>query len=130
MICKIVKLSNGDTVIGSITEETKVYIEIHRPMRVVVTPKTMNGVANVFQLSMMKWDPLMNYNIPARVFKHSIVSVSEPTLDVGDSYVELYEHMEKNGEANSIDLEDEIELEEDSPSEDSIICVANTLTIH
>ena len=86
MICKILKLSNGDTLVGNIVEETKGFIEVHRPMRVVVLSKG----EHMYSLSLTKWDPLMNFSIPARIFKQTIVSVSEATTDIIKIYGQAY----------------------------------------
>ena len=105
MICKILKLASGDTVIGNIVEESTGYIEIHRPMRVVIVPRVLEE--NTFHMSMMKWDPLMNFSLNSRIFKQSIVSVSEATAEIVRVYGETYKEFE------SID-NSEIEIQSDS----------------
>ena len=102
MLCKVLKLTNGDTLIGNIVEESRGFIEINRPMRVVLVPK-MDG-EHLYNLSMMKWDPLMNFNIPARIFKQSIVSVSEATPEIIRIYSEAYTEFES-------EEEDDIEIQ-------------------
>ena len=92
MLCKILKLTSGDTVIGNVVEESRGYIEVHRPMRVVIVPKVLEE--NTFHMSMMKWDPLINFTLNSRIFKQSIVSVSEATDDVLEVYTELYNQFE------------------------------------
>jgi len=77
MLCKVLKLTNGDTLIGNIVEESRSYIEVHRPMKVNIVLK--NADDDTFSLSMMKWDLLTNFDLPSRIFKQSIVSVSEAT---------------------------------------------------
>jgi len=104
MLCKVLKLTSGDTVIGNIVEESKSFIEIHRPMRVVIVPKALEE--NTFHLSMMKWDPLMNFTIPSRIFKQSIVSVSEATNDVLEVYTELYNQFEAGEHEENVVLKD------------------------
>jgi len=136
MICKILKLASGDTVIGNIVEESRSYIEIHRPMRVVIIPRALEE--NTFHMSMMKWDPLMNFTLNSRIFKQSIVSVSEATDDVLQVYTELYnqfdagEHEEniimgnRNGESD-----DEEKATEEIRGMKTLTNVsANTHTIH
>ena len=104
MICKILKLSNGDTLVGNVVEETKGFIEVHRPMRVVVLSKG----EHMYSLSLTKWDPLMNFSIPARIFKQTIVSVSEATTDViriyGQAYTEFDDEAEI-GDDNEVESE-------------------------
>jgi len=143
MLCKIIKLTSGDTVIGNIVEESKGFIEIHRPMRVVIVPKVLEE--NTFHMSMMKWDPLINFTIPSRIFKQSIVSVSEATDDVLEVYTELYNQFEDGEQEENIVLQNRNKafdtLNEEFDSEEKVreeiermrslaIVCANTQTIH
>ena len=104
MLCKVLKLTNGDTLIGNVVEESRGYIEVHRPMRVVLVPRISDD--HTFSLSMMKWDPLTNFDLPSRIFKQSIVSVSEATSEIIRVYGEAYKEFE------SSDV-DEIEIQPD-----------------
>ena len=104
MLCKVLKLTNGDTLIGNVVEESRSYIEVHRPMRVVLVPRVSDE--HSFSLSMMKWDPLTNFDLPSRIFKQSIVSVSEATSEIIRVYGEAYKEFE------SSDV-DEIEIQPD-----------------
>jgi len=104
MLCKVLKLTNGDTLIGNVVEESRGFIEVHRPMRVVLVPKTADD--HTFSLSMMKWDPLTNFDLPSRIFKQSIVSVSEATSEIIRVYGQAYKEFESSEE-------DEIEIQPD-----------------
>ena len=104
MLCKVLKLTNGDTLIGNVVEESRGYIEVHRPMRVVLVPRISDN--HTFSLSMMKWDPLTNFDLPSRIFKQSIVSVSEATSEIIRVYGQAYKEFESSEE-------DEIEIEPD-----------------
>ena len=104
MLCKVLKLTNGDTLIGNVVEESRGYIEVHRPMRVVLVPRISDD--HTFSLSMMKWDPLTNFDLPSRIFKQSIVSVSEATSEIVRVYGEAYREFESSEE-------DEIEIQPD-----------------
>jgi hypothetical protein len=104
MLCKVLKLTNGDTIIGNVVEESRGYIEVHRPMRVVLVPRISDE--HTFSLSMMKWDPLTNFDLPSRIFKQSIVSVSEATSEIIRVYSEAYKEFESSEE-------DEIEIQPD-----------------
>jgi len=108
MLCKVLKLTNGDTLIGNVVEESRGFIEVHRPMRVVVVPKD----DYMYSLSLTKWDPLMNFSIPARIFKQSIVSVSEATTEIVRVYGEAYNEFDSDNEP------DDDEIDNESPSED------------
>jgi hypothetical protein len=104
MLCKVLKLTNGDTLIGNVVEESRGYIEVHRPMRVILVPRISDN--HSFSLSMMKWDPLTNFDLPSRIFKQSIVSVSEATSEIIRVYGQAYKEFESSEE-------DEIEIEPD-----------------
>ena len=104
MLCKVLKLTNGDTLIGNVVEESRGYIEVHRPMRVVLVPRVSDS--HSYSLSMMKWDPLTNFDLPSRIFKQSIVSVSEATSEIVRVYGEAYKEFESSEE-------DEIEIQPD-----------------
>jgi len=136
MLCKILKLSSGDTVIGNVVEESRGYIEVHRPMRVVIIPRALEE--NTFHMSMMKWDPLMNFSLNTRIFKQSIVSVSEATDDVLEVYIELYNQFETGEHQENIVMRnrnEESDSEEETIEETKRIKTlanvsANTHTIH
>ena len=136
MLCKILKLSSGDTVIGNVVEERIGFIEVHRPMRVVIVPRALEE--NTFHMSMMKWDPLMNFTFPSRIFKQNIVSVSEATDDVLEVYTELYNQFDAGEHEENIVMQnrnEESDSEEKTPEEVKRIkglvgVSANTHTIH
>jgi hypothetical protein len=122
MLCKVLKLTNGDTLIGNVVEESRGYIEVHRPMRVVLVPRISDN--HTFSLSMMKWDPLTNFDLPSRIFKQSIVSVSEATSEIIRVYGEAYKEFESSEE-------DEIEIQPDdrmSEIKEEIDRLRSTLT--
>ncbi len=81
-ICKVFKLSNGETIICIVTKETPSYIEVEGPFRLnmIYTP---HGTVN---LAIMKWDHTMNYDQPIRVYKNSIVAVADPDVDMYRNY--------------------------------------------
>mgnify|MGYP000306302995 CR=1 FL=1 len=116
MLCKILKLTSGDTVIGNVVEESRGYIEVHRPMRVVIVPKVLEE--NTFHMSMMKWDPLINFTLNSRIFKQSIVSVSEATDDVLEVYTELYNQFEAGEHEENIVMQNRNQESEEFDTED------------
>ena len=122
MLCKVLKLTNGDTLIGNVVEESRGYIEVHRPMRVVLVPRVSDE--HSFSLSMMKWDPLTNFDLPSRIFKQSIVSVSEATSEIIRVYGEAYKEFESSED-------DEIEIQPDdrmSEIKEEIVKMRATMT--
>jgi hypothetical protein len=136
MLCKVLKLTSGDTVIGNVVEESIGYIEVHRPMRVVIIPKALEE--NEFHMSMMKWDPLINFSLNSRIFKQSIVSVSEATDDVLEVYVELYNQFEAGEHEENIVMRDRNEesdseketIEETKRMKELVKIFANTHILH
>lgn len=95
IIHKIFKLSNGETVVGSVIKETVSYIEIENPLR-FVTYMTNSGNLNI---SILKWDPTFDTKYPVRIFKTSIVACAEPTQSIIKNYNEIIhagEHLSDN----------------------------------
>jgi hypothetical protein len=84
-ICKVFKLSNGETIIALLTKETPSYIEIEKPFKLV---GIVNSQGNL-NLGIYKWDYTIDYRYPTRVFKNGIVSVSEPTKNMMTTYLEM-----------------------------------------
>jgi hypothetical protein len=86
MFIKVFRMSTGESIIASVVEETKEYIDLYRPIKLYFAPKGETSVG----VMMMKWDYIVNFEHPTRVFKNSIVSVAEPTENFKDSYMEFY----------------------------------------
>lgn len=101
MFNKILKLSNGDTVIADISEETKTYIDLMRPIKILSVQKQDGNLQVLF----MRWDHAMDFEKPVRVFKSAIVSVGEPTNEYIKSYKDIYEDYE-----NKDDVSEETEM--------------------
>lgn len=106
LICKVFKFSSGESIICMVTKETPSYIEVEMPYRLnmVYTP---HGTVN---LAIIKWDHALDYDLPIRVYKTSIVAVGDPDKEMyyhysglinskpGDEEVEVSE--EENGDEN------------------------------
>jgi hypothetical protein len=110
MYCKVLKLLTGETIIGSISEETKTYVDIEKPIKILVAPVGKDS----FNVMLVKWDPTVDFSLPVRVFKQSIVSVAEPNNDFRESYMEVYNKYDvkdsESEERDEIDdLSDELE---------------------
>lgn len=90
MICKVLKLSTGETIIASVEVEATFFIDIRRPVKIMLVPRD----ENTFSAMMVKWDSSMNFNLPVRIFKAAIVSVAEPTESFRESYIEIYSEFE------------------------------------
>lgn len=84
-ICKIFKLSNGETIIATLTKETPSYIEVEKPFRVVGRVDENGNLS----LGIYKWDYTIDYSHSTRVFKNCIVAVSEPTKNMSTTYLEM-----------------------------------------
>ena len=105
MYCKILKLSTGETIAGNIIEETSLYVDIMRPVKLIIIPKEKNSMSVMFT----KWDHTVEYSLPMRVYKTAIVSVGEPPQDFKNSYIDIYnEFDDKKVDTLSFDDEDDI----------------------
>jgi hypothetical protein len=112
MFCKILKLSSGETIISDISEETKTYVDVFRPIRLM----HMNRGEKTVQVYFAKWDPSVDLTKPIRIFKSAIVSVAEPDEDFLESYTEIYNNYDddENVKVKSEDSSDkELETVED-----------------
>ena len=110
MYCKVLKLLTGETIICSIAQETKTYIDVEKPIKILVAPVGKDS----FNVMLVKWDPTVDFSLPVRVFKQSIVSVAEPNNDFRESYMEVYNKYDvkdsESEERDEIDdLSDELE---------------------
>ncbi len=85
-ICKVLKLSNGETIIGNITKETVSYIDVNKPLKIMIMVRQDMSAMN---MSVMKWDPTFDYGVPIRVYKNSIVACAEPSKMMMKSYNEV-----------------------------------------
>ena len=127
MYCKVLKLLTGETIICSIAQETKTYIDVEKPIKILVAPVGKDS----FNVMLVKWDPTVDFSLPVRVFKQSIVSVAEPNNDFRESYMEVYNKYDvkefDSKERDEIDdLSDELERLVEMLSKHS----SNTATYH
>ena len=130
MFCKVLKLSTGETIIGSVVEETKGYVDVERPIKILFAPRGKDS----FNVMLIKWDPTSDFNLPARIFKASIVSVSEPNEEFRSSYMEIYNKYEDKQElvadaeerSTVDDLQEELETLIEMFAEQS----SNNVTLH
>ena len=82
----------------------------------------------------------MNFSVPARIFKQSIVSVAEATNDVFKVYVELYDQFEAGSQHDNIELsetetDEQFDSEEEKKLDEKIkelltVLTANNQTFH
>jgi len=91
MFCKVIKLSNGETIIASITKEERNYIIVERPIRSHIVPIA----EGTYRVMLVRWDPTIDFSLPVKVFKENIISVGDPTKEFLDSYLEVYNNYEK-----------------------------------
>lgn len=88
----MLKLSNGETIIGTITKETVSYIDVNMPLKIVIMVCPDLSQMN---MSVMKWDPTFDYAIPIRVYKNSIVACGEPNEMMIKNYNEVLDQVTK-----------------------------------
>jgi len=99
-ICKVLKLSNGETIIGNITKETNSYIDVNRPLKILIMVRPDFSTIN---MSVMKWDPTFDYATPIRVYKNSIVACAEPNEMMMKNYNEVLDQATKPEEEHQED---------------------------
>ena len=109
-ICKVLKLSNMDTIIGDVIKETQSYIDVMLPLKLLMVYHADGKIT----LSVVKWDLTMDYKHPIRVYKTSLVACGEPTEEMVSNYREsLNSMMSKEEDVLEENYEDEItELDE------------------
>lgn len=99
----IIKLANGETVIGNVERETQGYVEIKTPFKLIMF---FNQRGNI-NLSIVKWDLTIDMDYPVRVFKNTIVACGKPTEQMVKNYREVVEG------GFDTDMEDESTTEQD-----------------
>lgn len=80
----ILKLSNGETVIGNVTKETQGYVELTNPFRIMMIPNGMH-----MSLTILRWDMTIDFDYPVRVFKSTIVACGKPNETMMTNYNEV-----------------------------------------
>lgn len=101
----VVKLSNGETVVGTVTKETSGYIELTDPYKLVMM---LNKSGNM-NLTIMKWDMTIDFDYPVRVFKNTIVACGKPNDKMVETYREIVENGFDVSEEGDGSLEDDLD---------------------
>jgi hypothetical protein len=81
-VCKIFKLTNGETIIALVSKETLSYVEVTMPYKLA----TVNLSSGRSHLVAQEWDTSINSDVPIRVFKTGIVAVAEPNEVIMKSF--------------------------------------------
>jgi hypothetical protein len=124
MFCKVIKLSNGETIIGSITKEERNYILVERPIRSHIVPIS----EGTYRVMLVRWDPTIDFSLPVKVFKENIISVGDPTKEFLDSYLEVYNNYEKYLLQEDAEEEDEYEEKEGEVDNEKIEAIMKLLS--
>lgn len=107
----VLKLANGETVVGTVAKESQGYIELSNPFRLVMIP---NG--STMSLTILRWDMTIDFDYPVRVFKSTIVACGKPNDHMLTTYTEVVTHgfdtNETEDEVESSDQEAEDRLKE------------------
>jgi hypothetical protein len=98
-ICKILKFGNGDTIIGVITNESPEWIDVMNPFQ--IHQGYPDQESRQMNLEVLKWDFCSDYSTAFRVYKTGIVSLSDPTENMENSYHEVVESRDLNSEKES-----------------------------
>ena len=124
MFCKVIKLSNGETIIASITKEERNYILVERPIRSHIVPIE----EGTYRVMLVRWDPTIDFSLPVKVFKENIISVGDPTKEFLDSYLEVYNNYEKYLLQEDAEEEDEYEEKEGEVDNEKIEAIMRLLS--
>lgn len=100
----VLKLANGETVVGTVAKESQGYIELSNPFRLMMVP---NG--STMSLTILRWDMTIDFDYPVRVFKNTIVACGKPNDHMLSTYTEVVTH---GFDTNETEDEDESSVEE------------------
>lgn len=81
-VTKIIRTSSGDTLVSRVINETISYIEIMYPFQIL---NQIEG-GEKLNIRVLKWDYASDFKQPFRMYKTSIISISDPTEDMKKSY--------------------------------------------
>lgn len=81
-VTKIIRTASGDTLITRIINETISYIEIMYPFQIW---NEIEGREKL-NIQVLKWDYASDFKQPFRMYKTSIIAISDPTEDMKQSY--------------------------------------------
>lgn len=123
-VCKVLKLSNGETIIGNILKETQAYIDIEMPLKILIM---IHPQENIMNMSVLKWDPGFDYKYPIRVYKTSIVACAEPTKLMMKNYGELIVASSTYQDSEEIEEGESTEIDEMMTE---LLKAINTKTMH
>jgi len=84
-ICKIFKLTNGETIIALVSKETRSYVEVTMPYKLA----TVDLSSGKSHLVAQEWDTSINSDVSVRVFKTAIVAVAEPNELIMKSFSDM-----------------------------------------
>lgn len=100
----VLKLANGETVVGTVAKESQGYIELSNPFKLSMV---QNG--STMSLTILRWDMTIDFDYPVRVFKNTIVACGKPN----DSMLSTYTEVVMNGfDTNELEDDDESLVEE------------------
>lgn len=104
IITLVLKLANGETIIGTVEKESPTHIELRKPFR-LLTVMTQEGNLS---LTIMKWDITMDFNYPVRLFKTTIVACAKPNAEMLKSYNDIVENgFDTSEEDDSVSIDEE-----------------------
>lgn len=109
----ILKLSNGETIVATVTKETQGYVEVMNPFKVMLIP---NG--HSMSLTILRWDMTIDFDYPVRIFKNTIVACGKPNGPMQSNYNEVVANgFDTNEEEEESSTENDLENIEDKVKE-------------
>lgn len=108
----VIKLANGETIVGTVTKETQGYIELTNPFKLMMIP---NG--HSLSLTILRWDMTIDFDYPVRVFKNTIVACGKPNENMMSTYNEVVANGFDTNEEEESSTENDLEKIEEKVKE-------------
>ncbi len=82
---RLVKLTSSETVIAEVQSETNTTLVVLHPLKAFIVP---GRSPSSFNLAMMRWEVLHDFNEPMVFNKYAIVAMGEVSAETREAYVE------------------------------------------
>lgn len=123
---RLLKLTNSDNIVGEVLSEHTTTIVIKRPLKAMIIPRRGS---EGFNLAMLRWDMLIDFDEPVSFNKFALVSISFLTEDIKEAYADAIKKYDKVMNQSQTD-EDNKQLEEDLDKLISLMSMGSNKSIH
>lgn len=103
---RLIKLTNGETLVCNLIEETDRYVCVEDPLKLEIVPASDN-----YTMMTTYWIPLPDEELRVDIRQEHVVIISDVTEEMEDFYVEAVTHARGNrySSENGTDEVDELE---------------------